>query len=281
MKNAFTIDVEDYFQVQAFANIIDPKTWGEFNTRVEDNTYRILDLMSEHGVKGTFFVLGWVAKRYPKIVKRISEEGHEIASHGMSHQLIYTQSVDTFRSETIDSKAILEDLCQCEVLGYRAATYSITDASRWALDIIYESGFKYDSSIFPIKHDNYGMHLDNINPHILKTDGGYSIAEFPISVYPFLNKNIPVAGGGYFRLFPYVLTRFFLSRINKSSREFVFYLHPWEIDPGQPSIDNIGWKSKFRHYNNLELTEMRLTNLLNDFKFDTMRSVLSDLSLIR
>lgn len=279
MKNAFTIDVEDFFQVQAFAKVISPNDWDQYSLRVVDNTYRILDMLSEKNIKGTFFVLGWVAKRCPQIVKRIADEGHEVASHGMSHQLIYNQPKDVFKKETIDSKSLLEDLCQKEVIGYRAATYSITDASRWALDVIYEAGFKYDSSIFPIAHDNYGMQLENINPHVLTTDTGNKLVEFPISVYQLFGKNIPVAGGGYFRLFPYSLTKSLLSRVNKSNRHFLFYLHPWEIDPGQPVIDNAGWKSKFRHYNNLKKTEDRLERLLSDFEFDTMENVLRDLRL--
>jgi polysaccharide deacetylase family protein (PEP-CTERM system associated) len=276
MKNAFTIDVEDFFQVQAFAGVINPEDWDQYRLRVEDNTYRILDMLSKKNIKGTFFVLGWVAKKCPQIVKRIADEGHEIASHGMSHQLIYNQSKAVFKKETIDSKSLLEDLCQKEVIGYRAATYSITEASKWALDIIYDAGFKYDSSIFPITHDNYGMQLKDIDPHILTTDTGNKLIEFPISVYRFFGKNIPVAGGGYFRLFPYALTKTLLNRVNKSNRHFLFYLHPWEIDPGQPVIDNAGWKSKFRHYNNLQKTEGRLNCLLSDFNFDTMANVLED-----
>lgn len=275
MYNAFTIDVEDYYHVQAFADVISKSTWDSYEPRVVKNTHVLLDILDVYSVKATFFVLGWVAKRHPELVREIANHGHEIASHGMSHVLVYTQSRQEFRKETQYSKALLEDLSQQHVIGYRAATYSITRASLWALDIIYEVGFKYDSSIVPIRHDNYGIPEAYPFANQLRTPAGYDIVEFPVSVFTYRNLRVPIAGGGYFRLFPYGLTRTALQSINKSGHEFLFYLHPWEIDPVQPRIKTAGLLSKFRHYINLSKAEPRLRKLLSDFSFTTMRNVLN------
>lgn len=280
MYNAFTIDVEDYYHVQAFARVISKSTWDTYQSRVANNTRVLLDLLDAHSVKATFFILGWVAKRHPELVREIATRGHEIASHGMSHVLVYTQSKQEFRDETQCSKALLEDLCQQHVIGYRAATYSITRASLWALDIIYEAGFKYDSSIVPIRHDNYGIPEAYPFPSQLRTPAGFDIIEFPVSVFTYKKLKVPVAGGGYFRLFPYGLTKSALQNINNAGHEFLFYLHPWEIDPEQPRIKTAGLLSKFRHYTNLHKTEPRLRKLLTDFSFTTMRNVLSDKGLL-
>lgn len=278
MKNIFSIDVEDYYQVEAFSSVIDRDAWQQQESRVAANTYRILDLLDNYNVKGTFFVLGYVAKSHPEIVTEISDRGHEIASHGMSHRLIYTQEPDVFREETRASKALLEDICQKAVIGYRAATYSITAKSLWALDILVEEGFKYDSSIFPMRHDKYGIPDIRRTPHIMRVNSG-SIAEIPIAIYEKAGIKIPCAGGGYFRLWPYWLTKWCLSGINKT-REFNFYLHPWEIDTKQPRIDDAGYLSKFRHYNNLEKCESRLNRLLDDFDFTTASDLLKTKKLI-
>lgn len=272
--NVFTIDVEDYYQVEAFTNIISPESWGNYECRVERNTDKILDLLNNTKVKSTFFVLGYVAKKYPRLVERIHKEGHEIASHGMTHRLIYNQSEKVFRKETFDSKALLEDIIQSSIYGYRAATYSITNKSLWALDILCDAGYLYDSSIFPIKHDRYGIPGSEIDPYIIQSPLGKDIIEFPISVYEKYSIRLPLAGGGYFRLYPYWLTKWGLKAINKDDRNFVFYIHPWEIDPLQPVMSNISKSTKFRHYVNLNKTEHRLNKLLNDFKFDTMFNVL-------
>lgn len=274
MKNAFTIDVEDYFQVEAFAQVIDRASWDGYSTRVVANTARLLDLLAARGIRATFFVLGWVARKHPEIVRAIVAAGHEVASHGMSHRLVYTQTPQEFRRETVDAKALLEDQCQQPVLGYRAATYSITRKSLWALDILCEAGFQYDSSIFPMRHDRYGIPDANPLPHVLTTPGGGKLVEFPISVLHFAGATIPVAGGGYFRLFPYWFTRWALREINRRGQEFVFYLHPWEVDPQQPRIHEAGALSRFRHYQNLNRCQERLDRLLGDFAFDTMRNVL-------
>jgi len=280
MINAFTIDVEDYFQVEAFSRVVDRASWDGFEARVERNTKVLLDLLDEFKVSGTFFVLGWVAMRQPSLVREIAARGHEIASHGMSHRLIYSQTPEVFREETRSSKQLLEDICQHPVIGYRAATYSITKRSLWALDILCDEGFHYDSSIFPMRHDRYGIPDAEPFPHILKTPLGQSLVEFPISVSRFGSMKIPVAGGGYFRLFPYGLTRWGLRRINRSGHGFVFYLHPWEIDPEQPRMANITRATRFRHYVNLGRTRARLAALLGDFRFSTMRDVLQSKGLL-
>ncbi|MDP4546409.1 XrtA system polysaccharide deacetylase [Marinobacter sp. MDS2] len=275
IQNALTIDVEDYFQVAALAEAVDYDDWASMEYRVEANTDRILSLFDEAGVKGTFFTLGWVAERSPEMVKRIAAAGHEVASHGYSHQLIYNQTPDVFREETIRSKKILEDIVQAPVTGYRAASYSITNESRWALDILAEQGFTWDSSIFPVHHDRYGMPGTPRWPHRLTTDKGYELAEFPLSTLKFPGYNLPIAGGGYFRLFPYWFSRMGLGSINRQGKPFVFYLHPWEVDPEQPRLD-VKWFSRFRHYNNLDVCEQRLATLLSDFRFTTMSKVLEN-----
>ena len=278
IKNALTVDVEDYFQVSAFAKSIKHDEWGSQPLRVEQNTQRLLNLFDEAQVKATFFVLGWVADRVPQLVKEIADRGHEVASHGYSHQLIYNQTQEVFREETIRSKKLLEDLSQQPVHGYRAASYSITRESLWALDILAETGFDYDSSIFPIRHDRYGIPDAKEVPHRLKTPQGHSLVEFPLSTAKIFNYKLPVAGGGYFRLYPYALTRAGLRQVNSRQQPFIFYLHPWEIDPDQPKIE-AGWFSRFRHYNNLEKCEPRLQRLMKDFQFDTVWQVLNSLGL--
>jgi polysaccharide deacetylase family protein (PEP-CTERM system associated) len=279
MQNALTVDVEDYFHVSAFARSIDRKDWDDHPLRVESNTRRLLDLFDEYDLKATFFVLGWVAERKRELIREIADRGHEVACHGFSHQLVYNQSQQEFRDETFRSKELLEDITQKPVSGYRAASYSITNDSRWALDILAEAGFEYDSSIFPIRHDRYGIPDAEEYPHQLKTPNGNSLVEFPLSTAKLLKYKLPVAGGGYFRLYPYMITRAGLSQINRRNQPFIFYLHPWEIDPEQPRIQ-AGWFSRFRHYNNLDKCETRLRSLLSDFEFTTARNVLNTLGLI-
>jgi polysaccharide deacetylase family protein (PEP-CTERM system associated) len=277
--NALTVDVEDYFHVAAFAGDIDAKDWPTLPQRVDDNTRRLLDILDEAGVSATFFVLGWVGERHPQLIREVHRRGHEVACHGFSHKLIYEQTPAEFRAETVRSKKLLEDLISVPVVGYRAASYSVTAASRWAMDIIAEAGFRYDSSIVPVHHDLYGIPSADAAPHRLVTERGSSIVEFPPTTYAVLGRRIPVAGGGYFRLYPYGLTRFFLQRINRLERRpFIFYLHPWEIDPGQPRIRS-KLRSRFRHYMNLDKTEPRLRRLLCDFEFDTVHNVIERLGL--
>lgn len=274
IRNALTVDVEDYFHVSAFSECIDQKDWDSYPLRVENNTRRLLDLFDQHSVKATFFVLGWVAERTPGLVREIAARGHEVACHGYSHQLVYNQSPRIFREETIRSKTLLEDIIQAPVIGYRAASYSITGRSLWALDIIADAGFEYDSSIFPVRHDRYGIPDASVYPHRLKTPNGSWLVEFPLSTARIFGFRLPVAGGGYFRLYPYRLTRTGLKRINgRENKPFIFYLHPWEIDHEQPRI-RASWLSRFRHYNNLGKCESRLHKLMTDFSFTTVTRVL-------
>jgi len=276
VKNALTVDVEDYFQVSAFAGSVKQDEWDARPLRVEANTHKLLDLFDEFGVKATFFTLGWVAERKPGLITEIAKRGHEVACHGYSHQLVYNQTPEVFRQETIRAKSILEDIIQQPVLGYRAASYSITKKSLWALDILVESGFVYDSSIFPVRHDRYGIPDTPEHPYQLKTPAGYSIIEFPLSTAKVFNYRLPIAGGGYFRLYPYWLSKTGLKQINRQQKPFIFYLHPWEVDPEQPRISS-SWFSRFRHYNNLDKCEPRLRKLMSDFQFTTTRDVLGDL----
>jgi polysaccharide deacetylase family protein (PEP-CTERM system associated) len=279
IENAMTVDVEDYFHVSAFSETIDRKDWATLEYRAEANTNKLLQLFADRGVSATFFVLGWVASRSPQLVRTIQCAGHEVASHGMSHRLIYTQSREEFTRETAESKAMLEDLTGKAVVGYRAASYSITRKSLWALDVLCEQGFRYDSSIFPIRHDLYGIPGAPVAPGRISAPNGSSIVEFPLSTVDVLGIRVPVSGGGYFRLLPYPLTRAGLRRLNlRLLRPFVFYLHPWEVDTGQPRI-GARWLSRFRHYTNIENCEARLSQLMAEFRFTTMHRVLSNLGL--
>ncbi|MEO0364751.1 MAG: XrtA system polysaccharide deacetylase, partial [Pseudomonadota bacterium] len=231
-------------------------------------------VLDDANTKATFFTLGWVAERYPELVRTIHREGHEVACHGYSHQLIYEQSREVFHQETFRAKRVLEDAIGGAVHGYRAASYSITRRSLWALDTLVEAGFRYDSSIFPVHHDNYGIPNSPRHPYTIETPNGGKLVEFPITTSKIAGVKVPVAGGGYFRLFPYWLTRTGLRRVNNVERRpFVFYLHPWEVDPEQPRIE-ASLLSRFRHYNNLRKTEPRLKTLLSDFSFDRIDRVL-------
>lgn len=277
--NAITVDVEDYFHVAALAESIRREDWDQWQSRVVHNTQRLLDVFDEYQVSGTFFMLGWVAERHPELVKEIVARGHELASHGYSHQLIYRQSPQEFRAETRHSKALLEDLAQRPVEGYRAASYSITRDSLWALDVLAEEGFVWDSSIFPVHHDRYGIPGASRWPGVVTGPGGGSLVEFPPSTAHFVGQRLPIAGGGYFRLYPYALTRAGLRQVNRQGRPFIFYLHPWEVDPDQPRVP-ARWLSRFRHYNNLHRCEPRLRRLLGDFRFGTVREALEGLRLL-
>jgi polysaccharide deacetylase family protein (PEP-CTERM system associated) len=283
-KNALTVDVEDYFQVAALAEAVDRQDWPTMEYRVEANTDRLLELFEQRDVKATFFTLGWVAERSPDLVRRIQKAGHEIASHGYSHQLVYNQTPDVFREETRKSKQILEDITGEPIKGYRAASYSITAKSRWALDILCEEGFTWDSSIFPVHHDRYGMPGTPHQPYLLEAPEGGTLKEFPLSTCPVGNYRMPIAGGGYFRLYPYALSRWGLGKINRAGQPFIFYLHPWEIDTGQPRL-KVKAFSRFRHYNNLDKCMNRLERLLTDFEFgsvsDVMNAIEFDASPVR
>ena len=265
--NALTIDVEDYFQVSAFAPHIARSSWETRECRVERNVGRILEMLETRKTKATFFTLGWIAERYPALVRRIVDEGHELASHGYGHERASDLSEASFFEDVRRAKSILEDLCGIEVKGYRAPSFSIGAANLWAFDCLVRAGYRYSSSIYPIRHDHYGMpdsprHAYQVRPELL---------EVPISTLRLLNRNFPSSGGGYFRLLPYQLSRWMLNRINEGEqRSGIFYFHPWEIDPDQPRIPGISSKTRFRHYVNIGRMEARLDQLLVDFRWGRM-----------
>ncbi|HHJ13113.1 MAG TPA: DUF3473 domain-containing protein [Gammaproteobacteria bacterium] len=266
-----TVDVEDYFQVSAFEAHVDRANWGHMACRVERNTERILQLFSEHGVTATFFTLGWVAERYPGLVRRIVDEGHELASHGWSHVRVTEQTPAEFRDDVTRTKALLEDISGSEVKGYRAASYSIGEGNLWALEVLGETGYRYSSSIFPIRHDLYGMPEA---PRFAFRPNGSELLEIPVTTVAFGARKFPCGGGGWFRLLPYALFRWALRRVNDTDGQpAIFYFHPWEIDPEQPRQPGLGWKTRFRHYLNLERMEARLRRLLKDFCWDRVDNV--------
>jgi polysaccharide deacetylase family protein (PEP-CTERM system associated) len=271
LVNALTIDVEDYFHVTAFTGDIDRARWSSFESRVERNTARLGEIFASHDVRATFFVLGWVAERYPNIVRELHAAGHEIACHGLSHEVIYRQTPAVFREETIRAKALLEDLIGGPVRGYRAATYSIVRETLWALDVLADLGFEYDSSIFPVRHDLYGI---PDAPRVPYRVAAGRMLEVPLTTVDIAGQRLPCGGGGYFRLLPYSLFKWALRRVNERDQTpAIFYSHPWEIDPGQPRIAGASLKSRFRHYINLEHTEARLHRLLRDFRWGRMDEI--------
>jgi polysaccharide deacetylase family protein (PEP-CTERM system associated) len=271
--NAMTIDVEDYFHVSVFDGLIPRDRWSLLESRVAANTERILAIFGEAGIRATFFILGWVAERYPEVVRQIAWSGHEIASHGYGHRLVYDMTPRQFREDLRRAKNVLQMASGVPVHGYRAPSYSIIPRSLWALDVLIEEGFRYDASIFPIHHDRYGLPLTPRHPYVVQRECG-SIIEVPGSTIRVGPLNLPVAGGGYFRLLPYEWTRWGIDRLNRVERRpAVFYLHPWEIDPGQPRLE-ASRLSCFRHYRNLDKTEPRLEALLREFRFSTVMAML-------
>jgi len=272
--NAMTIDVEDYFHVSVFDGLVPRDRWADLESRVSDNTDRLLRIFDDAGVTATFFVLGCVAERVPSVVERIAAMGHEVASHGYAHRLIYDQAPSAFRQDVRRSKDLLEALTGRPVDGFRAPSYSITPRTLWALDVLIGEGFTYDASIFPIRHDRYGIPSSPRHPYVLTRAEG-SIVEAPASTIRVGSTNLPIAGGGYFRILPYGWTRWGIARLNRlEGQPAIFYLHPWELDPGQPRLE-AGLVSRFRHYYHLGKTEGRLRRLLRDFRFSNLRSVLA------
>lgn len=271
--NAMSVDVEDYYQVSAFDRVVDRASWDQRESRVVANTTRLLDLFDEAGVKATFFVLGWIAERHPSLVRSIVARGHELASHGYGHELVYDLTPEQFRDDVRRARAVLESAGGVPVLGYRAPSYSVVERSLWALDVLIEEGHVYDASIFPIRHDRYGIPDAPRDIHVRSGQAG-SIVEMPGATVRWAGMNLPVGGGGYFRLLPYAFTRWGIGRVNaREGRPAMFYLHPWEIDPDQPRIEAnaIG---RLRHYRNLHKTEGRLRTLLREFRFSTAADVL-------
>lgn len=267
IKNAMSVDVEDYFQVAAFDQNIQQKQWDSLPHRVLHNSHKILDLFAEKNIHATFFVLGWVAERYPELVTRIVSEGHELASHGYAHQRATKQSRAEFKEDINKAKQILEDLGGVQIKGYRAPSYSINKTNLWVHDELLASGHRYSSSVYPVKHDLYG--IPDAPRFAYQSQSG--LLEIPITTLPFSGKNFPAGGGGFFRLYPYVLSRWIIQRVNQQDQQAaIFYFHPWEIDPQQPRQKGISLKSRFRHYLNLHKTEKRLHRLLTDFDWQRM-----------
>ncbi len=271
MRNAMTVDVEDYFQVQAFAHCIDRSTWDNIPSRVETNVDHILGQFERAGVKGTFFTLGWIAERHPAMVRRIVAAGHELASHGWDHTRADAQDPPTFLADITRTRALLEDIGGVPVIGYRAATFSIGARNLWAFKMLQQAGYRYSSSINPIRHDLYGM------PDAPRTPfhpEGLAIWEIPMTTVQAFGRNWPCSGGGYFRLLPSVLYRKGLGHLNRAERmSGIFYFHPWEIDPGQPRVAGCGWKSRLRHYTNLSRMAGDLDRILRDFPWGRMDDV--------
>lgn len=271
INNAMTVDVEDYYQVSAFEKYVERKNWEGMQSRVELNTDRILGMFDDREVKATFFILGCIAERYPDLVRRIIDGGHEVASHGYSHIRVISQTQEEFRDDVVKTKAILEDISGQEVKGYRAASYSINSKNLWALSVLKETGHAYSSSIYPVKHDLYGMPEAPRYPFIHSDSG---IIEIPITTIELAGKNYPCGGGGYFRLLPYLISRWALRHVNKlDDLSGVFYFHPWEIDPEQPKISGLSQKTKFRHYVNLKRMERKIKRLLKEFSWGRMDEI--------
>jgi polysaccharide deacetylase family protein (PEP-CTERM system associated) len=270
--NAMTVDVEDYFQVSAFEKHIDRQQWEQLPHRVERNTQIILDVFAAHQVKATFFTLGWVAERYPQLIQRIVSEGHELACHGYQHIRVTEQTPEEFRQDIQLSKQILQDISATPVIGYRAASYSIGAQNLWALEILAEEGFLYSSSIYPVKHDLYGM--PDAPRFAFRPENAPNLLEIPISTLNIAGRHLPCGGGGFFRLYPYLFSKLAYQHLNiREKQSGIFYFHPWEIDASQPRQTNLNFKTKFRHYLNLSRMPSRLDSLLHDFAWDTMQNV--------
>jgi len=272
MLNALTFDLEDYYQVTAFDHIIDRSAWDTMESRIEQNVERVLSILDEYKVKATFFALGWIAERYPILIRTIINEGHEVASHGYNHTMITYHSPASFKEDINKTKQILEDITGTKVKGYRAPSFSINNSSLWALNILCEQDYTYDSSIFPIRHDRYGMPHAQRFPHTIEMNGN-TIREFPPSTIQISRWNCPMAGGGYLRLFPIKFIEWGITRLNEIDKQpAIMYLHPWELDPSQPRIP-AGWFNRFRHYLNLNSTETKLRTLIKKFKFSTLNKL--------
>ncbi len=272
--NAFSVDVEDWYQVADFDAVVGFADWDRYESRVARNTDRILALCDEAGVHGTFFVLTWNAERHPDIVRRIVAAGHEIASHGYAHRLIYEQTPETFRDDITRAKATLEDITGTAVLGYRAPSASVTPRSLWALDVLLDVGLRYDSSIFPIRDTLYGLPDADRFPHVIRRRDGRELLEFPLATTRLFGRNVPLAGGGWLRVFPYRYTRWAMRRVNREGHPAVAFVHPWELDPEQPRMRTAGRRGFSTHYVGLPGTYGKLRRLFRDFRFAPLRDVL-------
>jgi polysaccharide deacetylase family protein (PEP-CTERM system associated) len=275
ITNAMTVDVEDYFQVSAFEGYISRDDWATLPCRVEGNCDRILALFDEWNVKATFFVLGWIAERYPQLIRRMVAAGHELASHGYEHIRVIHQKPDEFYADASRTKKLLEEIGSCPVNGYRAASYSIGAKNLWALEQLQRAGYVYSSSIYPIRHDLYGM--PQAPRFAFRPNGSGGILEIPVTTVTLFKQRLPCGGGGYFRLLPYSFFRWALRRVNSHDHKpCIFYFHPWEIDPGQPRQSGLDLKTRFRHYVNLEKMEQRLRVLMSDFRWDRVDRIFLD-----
>jgi polysaccharide deacetylase family protein (PEP-CTERM system associated) len=279
--NALTVDVEDYYQVGVFQKRLDRSDWYSFESRVERNTEQLLECFEQRGLKATFFCLGGIAARHPALVRRIVSGGHEVASHGYDHEPVHAMTADSFREDVRKTRLVLEDLSGAPVCGYRAPSFSITAKTLWALDGLLDAGYAYDSSIFPIRRPDYGIPSAPRAPHAMTTPSGRSIAELPLTVASFFGRAVPVSGGGYFRMFPFAVTRWGLAKANREGRPAVFYLHPWEIDVEQPCLRHkTGKVGAFRHYVGLKSTAKKLERLLGAFSFGTAHDLLAGRGLL-
>jgi polysaccharide deacetylase family protein (PEP-CTERM system associated) len=279
--NALTVDVEDYYQVGVFQKRLDRSEWSSFESRVERNTEQLLEWFDVHGARATFFCLGGIADRHPALIRRIAAGGHEVASHGYDHDPVHKMTPESFCEDARRTREVLESLSGSQVLGYRAPSFSITTRTLWALDALLDAGYAYDSSIFPIRRPDYGIPGAARAPHAARTPAGRSIAEFPLTVATFLGRAVPVSGGGYFRMFPFAVTKWGFAKANREGRPAVFYLHPWEIDASQPDLRHkTGAIGSFRHYVGLKGAADKLEKLLKAFPFRPMREILAERGLL-
>lgn len=270
--NAMSVDVEEHFQVGAFENVIERSEWAEHRSRVERNTKAALDLFEAHGVKATFFTLGWVAERVPSLLREIVSRGHEIASHGYAHDRVHSFTPDEFRADLKKAKALIEDAAGAEVIGYRAPSFSIGKANKWALDVLAEQGYRYSSSVAPIQSDHYGWPEAPRFPH--RPVAGSDMIEIPVTTVEYMGRRMACGGGGFFRLLPYGFSTWAIDRVNRRERQpTLFYFHPWEIDPEQPRVEGAPLKSRIRHYTNLGVMQAKLEKLLKRFRYGRMDQV--------
>ncbi len=268
IEHLFTVDVEDYFQVNAFEAVVPRTSWDGYAARVEANVDVLLELLERHGAKGTFFTLGWIAEKHPGLIRRIADAGHEIASHGWWHRKVTTLTPEEFREDVRSSRAVLEDLSGQRVFGYRAPSFSIVPGGEWAFDVLLEEGYSYDSSLFPIRRPDYGYPGCPVRAHFITRPAG-TLLEIPLATWSIGGMRVPAAGGGYFRQFPFAIFRKAFHSLSARGESGMFYIHPWEVDPDQPRLP-VSWLARFRHYRNLALTLPRLERLLSDFRFTSV-----------
>jgi polysaccharide deacetylase family protein (PEP-CTERM system associated) len=276
MKNILSFDIEEHFQVSGLAAAISRDQWDSFPSRVESSTLKVLDILERHNTKATFFILGWIAERHPKLIEAIDKAGHEIANHGFDHKLVYDMTVEQFADDVKRTDTLLKEITGKEVLGYRAPSFSIGAGDNDQFKALADLGYKYDSSLFPMKHFRYATAESvPLSPFDIKLANGFSLREFPMTVINFLGRRIPAGGGGYFRLYPDFFLRRNIRKVAKQGRPAIIYLHPWEFDPGQPRVKGAGFGNTFRHYVNLAKTENKLSMILNEFGFGPFRDFLN------